>query len=371
MSKDNDNDKDKDEGESSSTAIATNAALANVQSTERVKEFLAKAKDEFQVKYDKPSQNTAKLEDFECIRTIGKGSFGRVMLVKHISNGNFYAMKILEKQKVLNYRQIEHTLHEKRILQAISFPFIVNLDYHFKDSTYLYMVLEFIPGGNMFSYLRKVGRFSEQHTRFYAAQIVLTLEYLHYLGIIYRGLKPEDLLIDTDGYLKVADFGFAKKITDRTWTLCGMPEYLAPEIILSKGYNKAADWWALGILVYEMSAGYPPFFADQPIQIYEKIVSGKIRFPSHFSSDLKDLLRNLLQIDVKKRYGTLENGVDDIQIHRWFSATDWNAIYQRQVEAPFVPKIKEPGDASNFNEYEEEPLCIATTDKLGKDFEEF
>uniref|UniRef100_A0A8C1PB57 Protein kinase, cAMP-dependent, catalytic, alpha, genome duplicate b n=1 Tax=Cyprinus carpio TaxID=7962 RepID=A0A8C1PB57_CYPCA len=291
-------------------------------------------------------QNTSCLEDFDRLKTLGTGSFGRVMLVRHRETGQHYAMKILNKQKVVKLKQIEHTLNEKRILQAVSFPFLVRLEYSFKDNTNLYMVMQYVQGGEMFSHLRRIGRFRISP---------LLPPHASSAGLLFQ----------------VTDFGFAKRVKGRTWTLCGTPEYLAPEIILSKGYNKAVDWWALGVLMYEMAAGYPPFFADQPIQIYEKIVSGKVRFPSHFSSDLKDLLRNLLQVDLTKRFGNLKNGVNDIKGHKWFSTTDWIAIYQRRVEAPFVPKCRGPGDTSNFDDYEEEEIRVSFTEKCAKEFAEF
>jgi len=339
--------------------------------SESVKAFLADAKKEFNQKWDEPPANTAKLDDFERVRTLGTGSFGRVVLAQHRVTKQFHAMKILDKQKVVKLKQVEHTLNEKRILKSISFPFIVRLDYSFKDNTNVYMVLEFVMGGEMFSHLRRQGHFSEPHCKFYAAQIVLLLEYLHHLSVIYRDLKPENLLIGADGYLKVTDFGFAKLIHDRTWTLCGTPEYLAPEIILGRSYGTAVDWWALGVLIYEMAAGFPPFFADQHIEVYEKIISGKVRFPSHFTPELKDLVKHLLQVDLTKRFGNLLNGAEDIRNHKWFATIDWLAIYEKKVAAPLVPSCSGPGDSSNFDSYDEEPLVIDAEEKCVNKFVDF
>lgn len=162
-------------------------------------------------------------------------------------------------------------------------------------------------------------------------------EYMHSLNIIYRDLKPENILIDGEGYLKLTDFGFAKYCESRTYTLCGTPEYLAPEVLLNKGHGKPVDWWTLGILTYEMLAGIDPFNDDDPMAIYQKILKGKIKFPKDFEKDAKSLVKHLLVADVTKRYGCLKNGANDVKNHRWFKAIDWYKISQRKVPAPFLP----------------------------------
>ncbi|VDN97008.1 unnamed protein product [Rodentolepis nana] len=241
-----------------------------------LKKRIQVAEIEFHSKWDNPKKYNSKLSDFVCLKTVGTGSFGRVCLAQHKRTKRYLAIKILQKAKIVKLKQVEHTLNEKKILSCIDFPFIVTLKSYFKDNANLYMALEFINGGELFSLIRREGKFKEDTARFYGAQVVLALEYLHSMDIAYRDLKPENLLIDKYGYLKLTDFGFAKVVKGRTWTLCGTPEYLAPEIILSKGYSRAVDWWAVGVLIFEMIAGYPPFFADQALQVYEKIVTGKV-----------------------------------------------------------------------------------------------
>jgi serine/threonine protein kinase len=196
------------------------------------------------------------LQDFKLIRTLGTGTFGRVYLSKLKNQERYFAMKTLKKMEVVRLKQVEHIISEKNILMQVKHPFIVNLLCTFQDTFCVYMLEEYVVGGELFSHLRRAGRFSNEMTKFYACQITLALSHLHSLDIIYRDLKPENLLLDQQGNIKITDFGFAKVVTDRTWTLCGTPEYLAPEIIGSKGHGKAVDWWALGILIFEMLAGY-------------------------------------------------------------------------------------------------------------------
>lgn len=260
------------------------------------KEFLVQSKQSFKKRYYAKSPSDVSRDDFDILRTLGSGSFGRVLLARRKSDNHYFAIKVLDKAKVVKTKQVEHTLNEKQILQAVRCPFTVHLEQFFQDNLYLFFVLPLVVGGEMFTHLRKLGKFHESVTRFYAAQVILGLEYLHFLDLIYRDLKPENLLIDHIGYLKITDFGFCKILKKRTYTVCGTPEYLAPEIILRKGYGHSVDWWTLGVLIFEMAAGYPPFTAKDTMKLYEKIIACKYAFPSNFTSDVKDIIRNILQV---------------------------------------------------------------------------
>ncbi|KAI8331213.1 kinase-like domain-containing protein [Chlamydoabsidia padenii] len=294
-----------------------------------------------------------KLTDFHILRTLGTGSFGRVHLVQSRVNVRYYAIKVLKKTEVVRLKQVEHTNNEKHILEGVGHPFIVNLWGTFQDDNHLFMVMDYIPGGELFSILRRSQRFPDHVAKFYAAEVVLAIEYLHSKDIIYRDLKPENLLLDAQGHIKITDFGFAKHVPDITWTLCGTPDYLAPEVIQSKGYGKAVDWWSLGILIFEMLAGHPPFFDDDHLKLYEKILAGRIKWPSYFDPNAKDLLRRLLTSDLSKRFGNLRKGAEDVKCHAWFEGVDFNRLLARQHRPPYVPSIRGDGDASHFDRYPE------------------
>ncbi|XP_031344035.1 cAMP-dependent protein kinase catalytic subunit alpha-like [Photinus pyralis] len=341
--------------------------------SDEYEQILAKLKKDFEKKWNArmSTKSDLTMANFETYRTLGTGSFGRVVLVKKIKTDNYFAIKILDKEKIVRLKQVQHTLSEKHILMSINYPFAITMNHSFKDNSYIYFVLPFINGGEMFSHLRRQRKFDENLAKFYAAQVLLTLEYLHEMDLIYRDLKPENILIDPDGYIKVTDFGFCKMVKGRTWTLCGTPDYLAPEIILCKGYGQTADWWSFGVLMYEMSAGYPPFYAHDSMKIYEKIIGGKYKFPAHFSGELKDILRNTLQLDLTKRYGNLKGGTSDFKNHKWFKGINWLSLYQRKVQPPFVPITKNVGDTSNFDVYDEEPLQVAAKELYPTEFADF
>lgn len=296
------------------------------------------------------------LTDFEVMETLGTGTFGRVLLVRlrstspHAQPGvqQHFAMKVLRKTEVVRLRQVTHVQAERFILSRIQHPFIVDLYATFSDPFNVYMLLSYVPGGELFSHLRRAGRFTPDVTRFYLAGIVLALRYLHSYNIIYRDLKPENLLLDHRGYLRIADFGFSKIVDDRTWTLCGTPEYLAPEIIQSSGHGKAVDWWACGILTYEMLVGYPPFFDDNPFGIYEKILRGKIHWPKEMDHRSKELIKGFLNPDRSKRLGNLRGGADDVLIHDWFRGVDWTALERGEIRAPLIPVVTSSADTRNF-----------------------
>lgn len=296
-----------------------------------------------------------KLQDFDIGETIGTGTFGRVCLCRHKASGRFLALKILKKQEVLRMKQVDHVLSESSILQEISHPFIVTMLKGFMDNDRLYILFEFVVGGELFSHLRKTGKFPVDVARFYSAEVVLAFEYLHSCNIVYRDLKPENLLLDAQGNLKITDFGFAKRVTERTFTLCGTPEYLAPEIIQSKGHNKAVDWWALGILLYEMLVGYPPYFDESPFKIYEKVLGGKLMFPRWVELRGKDLIRALLAPDPTKRLGSLSRGSQDVKRHKFYTGLDWDVLLQKKLTPPIPVSLSGEGDTRHFDRYPESP----------------
>lgn len=303
------------------------------------------------------SKGKYSLTDFQILRTLGTGSFGRVHLVRSVHNNRYYAIKVLKKVQVVKMKQVEHTNDERRMLKLVEHPFLIRMWGTFQDSRNLFMVMDYIEGGELFSLLRKSQRFPNPVAKFYAAEVTLALEYLHSHNIIYRDLKPENILLDKNGHIKITDFGFAKEVPDVTWTLCGTPDYIAPEVVTTKPYNKSVDWWSLGILIYEMLTGYTPFYDQTPMKTYENILLGHVRYPSYLHPDAVDLLQKLITKDLTRRLGNLQGGSSDVKSHPWFSEVIWEKLLSKDIETPYEPPIQSGvGDTSLFDRYPEEEL---------------
>ena len=299
--------------------------------------------------------------DFQPIKLLGRGSFGEVILVRLKSTKKVYAMKILDKKILKMKKQQNHTKTERDLMVKINNPFIVNIKSAFQDDTNLYLVSEFMQGGDMFFHMHdgQIVIFSHDKTRFYILELVLALESLHKNNMVYRDLKPENILLDSKGHVKLTDFGLSKILEDeddKAFTLCGTPQYLAPEVLLKKGYDKMVDWWSLGCVMYEMLMGRLPFAIKRGminLKIYEK----KVDYPRKISNEARDLIEKFLVVNPTERLGYGPNGTDDIKNHPFFNGVDWDLAIQKKYKPPFIPKLKNDVDLRYFdNCFTDEPI---------------
>ncbi|TRY59161.1 hypothetical protein DNTS_032409 [Danionella cerebrum] len=285
--------------------------------------------------------------------TLGVGGFGKVELVTTLEDRRYFAMKRISKQHVVAKKQEGHILLEKKILQTIRCDFIVTLHAAFKDSRFVYMIMEFCPGGEVWTKLKEVGRFQENIAVFITACVVEAYAYLHNKGVLYRDLKPENLMLDSKGYVKLVDFGFAKELSwgEKTYSFCGTPEYISPEIIQNQGHDFAADFWSLGVLIFELLVGSPPFSSSDPQKIYAKILDGLLKFPAFMSEASKSIISKLCRPRPGQRLGNTKNGIKDVRNHRWFHSINWHKLRMRQLEAPTVRLIRKGPCYINFDRF--------------------
>ncbi|KAF0538295.1 AGC/AKT protein kinase [Gigaspora margarita] len=291
------------------------------------------------------------IDAFDLLKVIGKGSFGKVMQVRKRDTSRIYALKTIRKAHIVSRSEVNHTLAERTVLAQINNPFIVPLKFSFQSTEKLYLVLAFVNGGELFHHLQREGRFDEERSRFYAAELLCALECLHDFNVVYRDLKPENILLDYSGHIALCDFGLCKlnmTESETTNTFCGTPEYLSPELLLGQGYTKTIDWWTLGVLLYEMLTGLPPFYDENTNEMYRKILQDELRFPDEVSSEARSLLTGLLTRDPNHRLGN--NGAQEIKEHAFFSAIDWKKLILKKVQPPFKPSVESAIDTSNFDE---------------------
>ncbi|KAF2716409.1 kinase-like protein [Polychaeton citri CBS 116435] len=295
-------------------------------------------------------------EDFEILKLIGKGTFGQVFQVRKRDTKRIYAMKVLSKKVIVQKKEIQHTIGERNILvrtATTESPFIVGLKFSFQTAADLYLVTDYMSGGELFWHLQKEGRFLEERAKFYIAELILALRHLHQHDIVYRDLKPENILLDANGHIALCDFGLSKANlakNDTTNTFCGTTEYLAPEVLLDEqGYTKMVDFWSLGVLVFEMCCGWSPFYAEDTQQMYKNIAFGKVRFPRDaLSTEGRNFVKGLLNRNPNHRLGA-KGDAEELMAHPFFSDVDWAALSKKLTNPPFKPKLKGELDTSNFD----------------------
>eukprot|EP00898_Chlorokybus_atmophyticus_P002927 jgi/Chlat1/3635/Chrsp238S03626 len=291
--------------------------------------------------------------DFELLRVVGKGAFGKVFQVVKKDDGQVLAMKVMRKDQILARNHTGYMRAERDILTSVEHPYIVAMRYSFQTPSKLYLLLDFINGGHLFFQLYKQGIFNEELTRLYTAEIVLAVAHLHSLDIIHRDLKPENILLDTEGHVRITDFGLAKaEVTEMSATnsLCGTMEYMSPEIILAKGHGKPADWWSLGILMCEMLTGKPPFYHKNRQKLQDQIAKQKLKLPSYLSPAAHNILKSLLNKDPAKRLGSGPTGAAEIMSHPFFKPINWKLLGARKIPSPFKPDIDGDRCTANFDE---------------------
>nr|XP_006134573.1 ribosomal protein S6 kinase alpha-2 isoform X2 [Pelodiscus sinensis] len=291
---------------------------------------------------------------FELLKVLGQGSYGKVFLVRKIKGsdaGQLYAMKVLKKA-TLKVRDRVRSKMERDILAEVNHPFIVKLHYAFQTEGKLYLILDFLRGGDLFTRLSKEVMFTEEDVKFYLAELALALDHLHSLGIIYRDLKPENILLDEEGHIKITDFGLSKEAIDhdkRAYSFCGTIEYMAPEVVNRRGHTQSADWWSFGVLMFEMLTGSLPFQGKDRKETMALILKAKLGMPQFLSTEAQSLLRALFKRNPSNRLGAGLDGVEEIKRHLFFVTIDWNKLYRKEIKPPFKPAVGRPEDTFHFD----------------------
>uniref|UniRef100_A0A8C1MKT1 protein kinase C n=1 Tax=Cyprinus carpio TaxID=7962 RepID=A0A8C1MKT1_CYPCA len=295
------------------------------------------------------------LKDFKCVAVLGRGHFGKVLLAEYSITGEMFAIKALKKGDVVARDEVESLMCEKRIFETVNsvrHPFLVNLFACFQTKEHVCFVMEYAAGGDLMMHIH-ADVFSEPRATFYAACVVLGLQFLHEHKIVYRDLKLDNLLLDTEGFVKIADFGLCKEgmgYRDKTSTFCGTPEFLAPEVLTETSYTRAVDWWGLGVLIFEMLVGESPFPGDDEEEVFDSIVNDEVRYPRFLSTEAISVMRRLLRRNPERRLGAGERDAEDVKKHLFFRNIDWDGLLAKKVKPPFVPTIQSSSDVSNFDD---------------------